>query len=73
VNRLRLDPLIPDAWDNLKIHYRYRETFHHITIHNHRARKVTRVVLDGVEQRDKSIPLVDDRREHVIEIELGPE
>jgi hypothetical protein len=28
----------------------------------------TCVTLDGVEQEDKTIPLVDDRREHLVEV-----
>ena len=32
---------------------------------------VTRVVVDGVEQPDKRVPLSDDRREHHAEVEIG--
>ncbi len=28
-----LTPLIPEHWESCKIHYRYRETFYHITDH----------------------------------------
>jgi hypothetical protein len=30
-----------------------------------------RVVVDGVEQPDQAIPLVDDRQEHAVEIRLA--
>ena len=32
VDKLRLAPSIPDEWESYKIHYRYRETFYHITV-----------------------------------------
>ena len=32
VDRLRLAPRVPDEWESYKIHYRYRETFYHITL-----------------------------------------
>ncbi len=32
VDKLRLAPLIPKDWESYKIHYRYRETFYHITV-----------------------------------------
>jgi len=72
VNRLRLSPLLPEKWDSLNLHYRYRETFHHIHIHKTGGgRAVTRVLFDGVEQTEKTIPLLDDRREHHAEVEVG--
>jgi hypothetical protein len=30
----------------------------------------TRVTVDGIERRDKTIPLVDDRQEHSVEVSL---
>ena len=32
VDRLRLAPRVPAEWESYKIHYRYRETFYHITL-----------------------------------------
>jgi len=62
VDRLHLKPVLPDSWKSLKIHYRYRETFHHITLRNNGGKTVTRVVFDGEERPDKTIPLIDDHR-----------
>ena len=31
-DRLRVAPRVPAAWGSYKIHYRYRETFYHITV-----------------------------------------
>ena len=71
VDHLRLEPVLPEAWKSLKIHYRYRETFHHISIHNNGGKTVTRVVFDGVERPERTIPLLDDRLEHNVDVDIG--
>jgi cellobiose phosphorylase len=73
VNRLRIEPVFPDEWTSFDLHYRYRETFHHIHVRNHGGggKRVTRVTVDGVEQPDKAIPLSDDRRDHHAEVDVG--
>ena len=138
VDRLRLTPRVPAEWESYKIHYRYRETFYHITVARagrsagaalaeaaaeQRAgipamalpakavpagptewvgprtvappaavlpgvtvpvpaavpaplETVTRIVVDGAELIQSgdsrgTIPLVDDRRDHFVEVELG--
>jgi len=71
VDHLRLEPVLPGAWTSLKIHYRYRETFHHISIRNNGGNTVTRVVFDGVERPDRTIPLLDDRQEHNVDVDIG--
>ena len=71
VDHLRLQPLLPMQWKSLKIHYRYRETFHHILIRNNSGAAVRRVIFDGVERPDGTIPLIDDRQEHQAEVDLG--
>ena len=78
VDKLRLEPRIPAGWESYKIHYRYRATFYHITVK--RVDKVpeqmVRATLDGDElgeegRRQATIPLVDDRRDHYVQVELG--
>ncbi len=72
VDKLRFAPCLPADWSSYKIHYRYRETVHHITVRQATAGgTVTRVILDGVEQVDRTIRLADDRREHFAEVEVG--
>ena len=31
-DQLRVSPRLPHAWESFKLHYRYRETFYHITV-----------------------------------------
>jgi len=76
VDRLHVAPLLPAHWAGLKIHYRYRETVYHIAIAQTRAGDdeksgVTRVTVDGVEQDGQAIPLVDDHREHTVEVSVA--
>jgi len=73
VDKLRLTPRIPATWPEFKVHYRYRETFYHITIRNGGGMSVRRIVADGAEQAEKVISLVDDRTDHNVEVDLGPE
>lgn len=71
VDRLRFAPSLPPNWSSFKIHYRYRETFYHITIRSGGTGTVVRMVcVDGAEQADRSIPLTDDRREHQVTMDL---
>ena len=72
VDRLRFTPCIPADWKSFRLHYRYRETFYHITV----ARagpgcEVVRVTVNGKVQSDGSIHLIDDRKEHFVEIKIG--
>ncbi len=72
VDKLRFSPCLPEDWSSYKIHYRYRETFYHITIHHRGAGKsVTQVVVDGNEQPEHFVPLVDDRNNHHVDVEVG--
>ncbi len=73
IDRLHVEPLMPAAWNGFDVHYRYRETLHHIHVKNlgGGGRNVVRVVCDGVERPDKTIPLHDDRREHSSIVEVG--
>jgi cellobiose phosphorylase len=70
---LRLTPRLPKSWPAFKIHYRYRQTVYHISI----TRRVAdapgenQIILDGNELAEETIPLVDDRREHFVELKIG--
>jgi cellobiose phosphorylase len=71
VNKLRFTPCLPTDWPGFTMHYRYRETVYHIYVQRPLAENdETRVTVDGVEQPDNTIPLVDDRQEHSVEVSL---
>ncbi len=74
VDRLRVEPLVPAAWEGFDVHYRHRDTVHHIHVKNlgGGGRNVVRVTCDDVERPDRTIELHDDRREHWSVVEVGP-
>lgn len=69
-NRLRITPCVPTAWTTCKVHYRYRETFYHITIDNE-TELACRITLDGEAMAEEWITLVDDHRDHHIVVTPG--
>ncbi|MEQ1592557.1 MAG: glucoamylase family protein [Thiobacillaceae bacterium] len=82
-DHLRIAPCIPANWEAYKIQYRFHDTFYHITIRRvgEKPEHVMRVTLDsvviksvGIEGAGKlqgMIPLVDDRKDHLVEMELS--
>jgi cyclic beta-1,2-glucan synthetase len=72
VDKLRFTPCLPPDWPSYKMYYRYRETVYHITIRNGgTGAAVSRVVVDGTEQPEKFVPLVNDRNQHEVEVNVG--
>jgi cyclic beta-1,2-glucan synthetase len=70
-DKLRIAPCLPADWETFKVHYRYRETVYHIgVLQTGVGNGEMRVVVDGVKQPDKFIPLVDDRKEHTAEVSI---
>jgi cellobiose phosphorylase len=72
-DQLHLTPHLPQSWTTCKIHYRYRHTVYHITITRLVADSAgaNQLFLDGEELVVKTVPLVDDRREHFVELTVG--
>jgi cellobiose phosphorylase len=69
---IRFEPCIPVRWRSYRIDYRYRSTVYHIVVQNTGTSSGVRsVVVDGIDQADKTIHLVDDRGEHHVVVELG--
>jgi cellobiose phosphorylase len=69
VDRLRFAPRLPADWKGFKVYYRYRETVYEINVRQQpEGEGRTIVTVDGMEQPDEAIPLVDDRRNHSVEI-----
>ena len=76
VDKLFFDPCLPASWQAFKLHYRYRETVYHIAVSRTvtddvAQRGVIRVTVDGVEQSDKIVPLIDDRQDHMVEVNIA--
>ena len=66
-NRLHFAPCLPADWSEFTLHYRHRATAYHITVRQTPDAE-TAVSVDGVTQSDPAIQLVDDRRDHQVEV-----
>ena len=74
-DRLHIAPCLPAHWDGFKLHYRFRETVYHITVAQTRSDTdavcgMMSVSVDGVAQDSQAIALLDDGREHTVEISV---
>ena len=69
-DHLRLAPHLPKSWPKFQIHYRYRQTFYHITIRRLEVGSIATesLSLDGRSITGDSIPLRDDHVEHTVEL-----
>jgi cellobiose phosphorylase len=72
---LRIDPVMPSAWDRVTLRYGYRGARYEIVIENpsHVCRGVMGVELDGNAVPAKAIRLDDDGALHTVRILLGPQ
>ncbi|MFZ3323793.1 MAG: glucoamylase family protein [Usitatibacter sp.] len=72
-DRLRFKPCLPPDWAAITIRYRYGSTEYEISVEPSAADSVAQVVtLNGVEQPDGSVPLVDDRAQHRVVVSVRP-
>jgi cellobiose phosphorylase len=68
---LRFAPCLPSDWTSFKMHYRYRQTFYHITVLQSGAEKsAMTVTVDGIQRGDQAIHLVDDHQAHSVEVTI---
>jgi cellobiose phosphorylase len=71
VNVLTFNPCVSAGWEYFKVHYRFRETVYHCAFHQKSPGGEIIITVDGIRQKDQSVPLVDDQREHNVEIIIG--
>jgi cyclic beta-1,2-glucan synthetase len=71
-DRMRLTPRLPKDWATCHIRYRYRQTPYHINIARSSSGvpDATLTSLDGIELPDGMIPLVNDQREHRVQMQI---
>jgi len=69
---LRFAPCVPRDWQGYTIHYRYHGTVYHIEVKREgEENTIRRIAVDGTIQEDKAVHLVNDGREHTVEIAMG--
>lgn len=72
-DRLRIAPSIPTGWSAYRVRYRYGDTTYQIQVENPDGVNggVRRVIVDGEDQPERVISLVDDGAEHEARVILG--
>jgi len=74
VDRLFVAPLLPSAWHELRIRYRYFQATYTITVRGVGGgdrQGVLRMTCDGVVQQGGFIELINDGGQHIVEVEVG--
>ena len=68
-DKLMIKPCLPEGWTTYQLTYRYRDTMYNIVITQSSQVADTAIVkVDGIEQPDGMITLLDDQQEHAVEI-----
>jgi cellobiose phosphorylase len=72
---LYVAPCLPADWQGFRLHYRYRETVYHVAVTQEVVSDAAQaaamhMTVDGVECPDRTIHLIDDRRDHAVEIRM---
>lgn len=72
-NILRIDPVIPTAWDGFEIRYQFGSSTYLIQVHNpeHVSRNMRKVQMDGKPLENGVILLTDDGHEHHLDAIMG--
>ena len=69
-DRLSVAALLPANWDSFELRYCFGNTLFLVTVNQSTGDGLQRVVLDGVSQPTGEVQLIDDGREHSVEIEM---
>jgi len=69
--RISFSPCLPEHWQEVKMSYRHGETLYHIVIRQAAGEADHAVIkLDGSPMPDAEIELMNDQKEHVVELVL---
>lgn len=72
-DKLYFNPAIPGSWSGFTIHYRYMNTGYTINLHVSKNNEPpTGIVYDGIAAKEQFVLLVNDEKEHHIEITINP-
>lgn len=70
---LIIDPCIPKDWKGFSIVRKFRNSIFNISINNSKGvnKGVNKIIIDGNEFVGNKIPVIDDGKEHFVEVEMG--
>jgi cellobiose phosphorylase len=70
--KLHFNPCLPEDWASFTVKYRYGETVYPIIVNQVAIDPDKEVVIvDGAEQRELTLSLVDDRVPHNVEVRVS--
>ncbi len=69
-SRLYFEPCLPPEWTSFDVIYRVGATSWRIAVTQHDASRPASVTIDGVAQESTTIDLIEDGREHEVELAL---
>jgi cellobiose phosphorylase len=73
IDKMSFAPCLPVDWKEFKIHYLFRETLYRITVRQtNDGVEEASVTLDGFARPDRTIQLVNDHQEHLVEVRIPP-
>ncbi len=67
-NTLRMQPCVPAEWRSFTIHYRFEQTMYIINVVQTEDNNKSKINVDGNDQFDNVIHLVNDEKEHSIQV-----
>ena len=67
-DRLYFTPAVPKEWGTFTISYRYLDTQYHMTVKHASHGQPLTVILDGEVQQTNMLVLVNDGKEHNVEM-----
>jgi cyclic beta-1,2-glucan synthetase len=69
-HQMNLKPHLPKDWDSFTMHYRFQNTFYHITIVrlSGESTELETLTLDGTALSGTIVPLTNDQKDHHIEM-----
>jgi len=70
-DKLSFTPCLPKEWPSVKLHYRFKSTMYHIEILQPVGGPETRILVNGVEESNAFIFLMDDGVEHEVKVITG--
>ena len=73
MDKMSFDPCFPKEWKEFKISYLFRETIYKITVRQtNDGVEEASVTIDGFVRKDRTIQLVNDHQEHLVEVKIPP-
>jgi cellobiose phosphorylase len=71
MDKMSFKPCLPVDWEEFKIRYLFRETVYQITVRQtNDSVEEASVTIDGFVRKDRTIQLVNDHQEHLVEVKI---